>query len=151
LDIGDNPYGEGFMTSMDWLHGMNEGLGKHLIKFLCTLMRKWKILTPVDASLKKLNRKTSHPQFHFKNLNKGLSNLDKIDALHVPGVLMQISIVLGHKPPGHTFSTGSSEGALTTRRFQSLQDMISLFLRLDRHKRVKKKSRKDIWVSVAKC
>ena len=91
---------------MDWMHGIYEGLAKNIVDFTQTFLRKWDLLTAVNDAVKNVNRRTSHPAFKLKNLTNGFSDLGKIDSTLMPGVIVQLRIVLGNEPPGHTFPAG---------------------------------------------
>ena len=164
VDFGANPYGLGMAASMDWMHGIYEGLAKNIVDFTQAFLRKWDLLTAVNDAVKNVNRRTSHPAFKLKNLTNGFSDLGKIDSTLMPGVIVQLRIVLGNEPPGHTFPVGKkgrkkkntkidntkNDGdapvGLTVKKLRWFQRMMYLFNKLAYMRTFVQNTRKDVEV-----
>lgn len=56
---GGNPNGIHFAAGSDWMHLMHEGLGKHLMVYVCAVLKKAGKLQKVDSYVAALNRRTS--------------------------------------------------------------------------------------------
>jgi hypothetical protein len=158
VDFGANPYGLGMAASMDWMHGIYEGLAKNIVDFTQAFLQKWDLLTKVNDAVKNVNRRTSHPAFKLKNLTNGFSDLGKIDSTLMPGVILQLRIVLGNEPPGHTFPVGKkgrkkktnkkddTPVGLTRKKLQGFQRMMYLFSKLAHMRTFVQNTRKDVEV-----
>ena len=149
LDWGANPSGLAMAASPDWMHAMLGGLGKSLIKFIATKLRGWKLQTTVNEAMRKLNRRTSHPLINMKYLPEGIGGDDKIDSTQVPGILIQIAIVLGDCPPGYTFPSNASKDKarlLSKAKLRRIQRCIYLYLRLCRAQRNRRNTKRTVQV-----
>ena len=71
------------------------GNGKHLIRFIAAKLKNLKQLNSVNDKIKQLHRRTSVPPIDLKKLKTGISTLSLVDASDIPGILIQISIVVG--------------------------------------------------------
>ena len=124
---------------------MLQGLGKSLINFIATKLRGWKIQTAVNESVRTLNTRSSYPLMTLKYLPEGITALDLQDASEIPGILIQIAVVLGNQPPGYRFPKGNHVG-LSKGKLRKIQRCIYLFLRLCRCHRKRKSTDRDVEV-----
>ena len=131
---GANPCGIHVAATVDWMHAMLQGIGKHLVNFICSNLRKWKLQTHVNQFMSNLNRRSCHPFINLKYLTQGANGLDLQDATDIPGIVTQLGIALGDRPPGYTFPQGNHQG-LTKNKLTAIQRTIYLFLRACRQKR----------------
>lgn len=114
---GANPHGVHLATGPDWMHLMLEGLGRHLLSYICTVLKKagWhksdfycnKFVffnfnncfsghdKEVDTYVTKLERRTSALPAGLKVISNGISSVGTISAMDLPGVLIQVALAIG--------------------------------------------------------
>ena len=115
------------------------GNGKHLIRFIAAKLKNLKLLNSVNDKIKQLHRRTSVPSIDLKKLKTGISSLSLVDASDIPGILIQIAIVVG-----------DSDVAGSTIKSIKWQKCIYFFLCLCRSRR-KEGGHTDAEVQVRYC
>jgi hypothetical protein len=82
---GANEHGICAAAVVDWMHGMLQGLGKDLMSFTGSVLKKAGVLNEVNNIVKQLNRRTSVPTLTMKKLSSGITSTSLLDATDVPG------------------------------------------------------------------
>ena len=106
------------------MHLMHEGLGKHLLVYICAVLKKagkyssnlYEIssyylfnktsnlfilsrlpgkLQKVDSYVAALNRRTSAFSTGLKKISDGLESIGTLSAMDLPGVLIQVALAVG--------------------------------------------------------
>ena len=111
--FGDNKHGIHLAAGPDWMHLVLEGLGKHLLTYLCAMLKEAGAgqqyynctttlirflntghLRRVDSYLASMDRRTS--ACDLKRVANGLGAMTTISAMDLPGILLQAGIALGN-------------------------------------------------------
>ena len=135
---GGNPYGIHLAAGPDWMHLMHEGLGKHLLTYICAVLKKsgrnleefYKIhrnnikvffcfsgkLKKIDSYVAALDRRTSAMPSGLKKISDGLESIGTLSAMDLPGVLAQVALAIGSHSSGDLPSavTKNVQHAITT-------------------------------------
>ena len=117
-----NPYGIHLAAGSEWMHLMHEGLGKHLLTYICAVLKKsgrnleefYKIhrnnikvffcfsgkLQKIDSYVAALDRRTSAMPSGLKKISDGLESIGTLSAMDLPGVLAQVALAIGSHSSG---------------------------------------------------
>lgn len=116
------------------MHLMLEGLGKHLLPYICAVLKAIGQLACVDAYIAAMPRRSSALKRGLKKVEHGLQSLHTPSAMDMPGVLLQAAIALGNH----------NSAKLPIAVTKKMQRSIYYFFALQRHREQESRTEREI-------